>query len=74
MTITQRLQLNRLFFELIEKQAKIAYYDNRDWGPRKLYLRIEELETEIQELTLEMFKHSAQMRDAKGRFMRRNLK
>lgn len=68
MTLEQRLQLNRLFFELIETQGKIGYYANRDWGPRKLYLRIEELETEIQELTVKMAKHSQQKRDTKGRW------
>lgn len=53
MNLAQHLELNRLMFELIETQAKIAYYYGRDWGPRKLYRRIEELETEIQKLTVQ---------------------
>jgi hypothetical protein len=70
MTLNQRLQLNGLFFELIEVQSKIAYYDNRDWSPRKLYLRIEELETEIQKLTVDMAADSSFKRDSKGRFLK----
>lgn len=68
MSLSRQLYLNRLWFELIETQSKIAYYDNKGWGPRKLYLRIEELETEIQKLTTQLI----QPRDALGRF--RSLK
>ena len=72
MTLQQRLQLNVLFFELIEKQTKIPYYDNRGWSPRKLYTRIEELETEIQQLTVAMAADTQlkQPRDSRGRFIR----
>lgn len=71
--LTESLTLNRLWFELIETQAKIAFYDGRGWNPRKLYLRIEELETEIQQLTATIFNarqptNVTQPRDALGRF------
>jgi hypothetical protein len=67
MTLAQQLYLNRLWFELIEVQSKIAFYDNKGWGPRKLYQRIEEIEAEIQTLTATTYTP----RDSKGRFVKR---